>query len=164
MRRTLLMCFATLLLQHVASAQVDHFEERPVPDSVRQDILGFVSAYYDALSDRDWDRFADHFWPAATIVTIWQPPGEASERVHSSTVQQFIDRAPEGPGSREIFEERMTAARVHVHGNLATVFARYHARFGDPGDIMEWDGTDSFSLMRFEGRWRIVALSFAADG
>ena len=71
--------------------------------------------------------------------------------------------APQGPGSREIFEERMLAAEVHARGDLATVFARYHARFGDPGAIAEWEGIDSFSLMRHEGEWRIVALSFVSE-
>lgn len=146
------------------AAQVAPFDESAVSDSVRHGVTAFVESYYDALSDRDWERFAEHFWPGATIVTIWTPVGESAERVYPSTVSQFVDRAPEGPGSREIFEERMLSSRVSLEGNLATVFARYRARFGDPGDVMEWEGTDLFSLMRFRGEWRIVSLSFAADG
>jgi hypothetical protein len=164
MHRTLLATIAITLVTRSGAAQVASLDEPPIPDSVRTEILEFVTSYYDAFSARDWDRFADHFWPGATITTIWQPIDETAQRVHTSTVTEFIVRAPEGPGSRESFEERMSAATVYVYGSLATVFSRYRARFGDPGDIMEWEGIDSFALMRFGDEWRIVALSFAADG
>lgn len=143
----------------------------PVPDtiddrgssSVRDSVLAEIERYYDALSARDWDRFADHFWAGATITTVWQPPGETAPRVVASTIPEFVRRAPEGPDSREIFEERMTGARTRINGNLAQVWATYHARFGDPGAIMEWDGIDAFTLIRHNGRWRIVSLAFAAE-
>ena len=162
-RPILWIALLSLLAHSTSLGQLPQLHESTVPDSVRQMVIDFVESYYDALSDRDWERFAEHFWPGATIVTIWQPVGEASERVFPSTVAQFVERAPEGPGSREIFEERMLSARVSVEKNLATVFTRYRARFGDPGDIMEWEGTDQFALMKFGGKWRIVSLSFAAD-
>lgn len=53
---------------------------------------------------------------------------------------------------------------MSLEGNLLTVFARYRARFGDPGNVTEWEGTDLFSLSRFSGEWRIISLSFAPDG
>ncbi len=163
MRRTSLLALAIVLLPGTSWAQVGHLEEGTVPDSVRAEILGFLTSYYTTFSNRDWDQFEAHFWPGATITTVWQPPGEDSERVVVTTLPAFIEQAPEGPGSKEIFEERMLAARVHLFGNLATVFVRYRARFGDPGQTMEWEGTDSFSLLQHNGEWRIVALSFAAD-
>ncbi len=146
-----------------AAAQVPALEPSPISDSVRADLLAFLKSYYDAFSDRDWTRFAAHFWPGATITTVWQPSGEPQARVTVTTVPEFVRQAPEGPGSREIFEERMLGAELHVHGNLAQAFVRYRARFGDPADVAEWEGIDSFALMQHEGEWRIVALSFAAD-
>ncbi len=146
-----------------AAAQVPALEPSLISDSVRADLLAFLESYYSAFSDRDWIRFAAHFWPAATITTVWQPPGEAQARVTVTTVPEFVRQAPAGPGSREIFEERMLAAELHVRGTLAQAFARYRARFGDPGDIAEWEGIDSFALLHHDGEWRIVALSFAAE-
>lgn len=126
-------------------------------------VMAELEAYYRDLSARDWDAFADHFWVGADIATIWPPPGADSTRVFVSSVPEFVARAPEGPGSRAIFEERPLEARVVTHGTLAQAWVRYHARFGDPGTVSEWEGVDAFTLLRHAGRWRIVALAFAGD-
>jgi hypothetical protein len=146
-----------------AAAQVADLEPALVPDTVRAEIVGFLTSYYDALSDRDWGRFSAHFWPGATITTVWQAPGETTPRVTSYTVPAFIEQAPAGPGSKEIFEERMLSAEVHMRSGLGMVFARYRARFGNPGDVSEWEGLDSFALLKHAGEWRIVSLSFAPE-
>ena len=54
-------------------------------------------------------------------------------------------------------------AEVRVQGNLVQVWARYQARFGEPGNVVEWSGVDALTLMKHDGHWRIVALVFAAD-
>lgn len=161
-------CIAGLLalacaLPASASAQVPTLEPLPVADSVRTQVLGFLESYYDAFSDRDWERFQAHFWPGATITTVWQPPAEPAPRVTVTTIPEFIRQAPDGPESKEVFEERMVAADLAVRGTLAHAFASYRARFGDPGAIAEWTGIDSFSLLHHEGQWRIAALSFASE-
>jgi hypothetical protein len=58
----------------------------------------------------------------------------------------------------------MLDARIRRTGALAQAWVRYQARFGDLGDVREWNGLDAFTLMQHEGRWRIVALAFASDG
>lgn len=130
------------------------------PEPVRQAILDEVRQYYTDFSARDWDAFASHFWPGATLSTIWQPPGEEVPRVVVTTLEDFVEQAPLGPGSREIFEERLLDAEVLIDGNLAHVWASYEARFGDPGDITSWRGIDAFTLMNHEGEWKIVSLSY----
>ncbi len=128
-------------------------------EEVRAELL----SYYADFSARDWAKFADHFWPGATITTVWQPPGEAAPRVVVTSIPEFVAKAPEGPGSKSIFEEKMTGAEIRMHGNLAQVWARYEARFGEPGQVAEWSGTDASILMKHGGRWRIVALAFTGD-
>lgn len=163
------MQFATLshllllALPHPAATQVPDLPQAPVSDMDRAELVAFLESYYDAFSDRDWGRFQDHFWTNATITTVWPPDEGAPERVLVSTITEFVEKAPLGPGSREIFEERMTALDISVRGDLATVYAHYLARFGDPGEIMAWEGIDSFQLMRHEGQWRIVSLAFLSD-
>ncbi|MCP3905981.1 MAG: nuclear transport factor 2 family protein [Planctomycetes bacterium] len=133
-----------------------------VPEDVlREEVLGEVNRYYEDLSARNWIRFADHFWPRATMTTIWQPPGENTMRVYTSSVAEFVARAPEGPGSKPIFEETLLSADVRVVDSLAHVWARYHARFGDPDNIVEWTGIDAITLMKHQGRWRIVSMAYA---
>ncbi len=132
----------------------------PLEDEVRK----ALEAYYDSFSSRDWDRFQQHFWPGAIVTTIWTPSGEEEERVVATTVPEFVAQAPEGPGSREVFEEKMVSAEITVEGPLAQAWARYEARFGDPGEIFEWSGIDTFSLLKHDGQWRIVSVTYAADG
>lgn len=137
--------------------------ESAAADAARAEVLAELQQYYADFSARDWEAFASHFWPGATITTVWQPPGENQARVVVTSIPDFVAQAPRGPGSKPIFEEKMSSAEVRVHRNLSQVWARYDARFGDPGQVMEWSGVDAFTLMKHDGRWRIVALVFAGD-
>jgi hypothetical protein len=134
-------------------------------DTVHEAVLAELRAYYQDLSARDWQAFRDHFWSDGTITTIWRPQGEEEERVMVQTAAEFAEAGPEGPGSREIFEEEMVSHRADVDGRagVATVWAGYRARFGDPGDVTEWEGTDVFTLLRHDGRWRIASLVFVPE-
>jgi hypothetical protein len=140
------------------------------PEAVVQDgtaeteVLRTLESYYTAFSARDWPLFEAHFWPGATLTTIWTPSGEDAERVVTTTVPSFVAQAPEGPDSREVFEERLVSAEITVEGGLAQAWVRYRARFGDPGDIFEWEGLDAFTLMRHGGQWKITSLAYASDG
>jgi hypothetical protein len=119
-----------------------------------------LERYYADFTARDWTAFADHFWPGATITTVWQPPGAGAPLVDAQTVSGFVAKAPEGPGSKPIFEERMTGAEIRVHRDLAQAWVRYDARVGDPSNLMSWRGIDAITLMRHGGRWRITSLAF----
>lgn len=143
----------------------EHLQGVDPPPERRAEILAFIEAYYAAMSDRDWEAYAAFFEPGATIATLLHEPGQPRPEVLVHTIEEFVEQAPSGPGSREIFEERMEAATVLALGELAVVWARYTARFGDPGDVTTWRGVDAFSLLRVDGRWRIVSLTFGAlDG
>jgi hypothetical protein len=129
-------------------------------DTAREEVIEAVESYYADFSAREWDRFSGHFWPSATLTTVWQPPGENAPRVVTTTVPEFVRLAPQGPDSKPIFEERMDSSDVRVAGNLAHVWAHYTARFGDSTDVATWRGIDAFTLMKHDGRWRIVALAY----
>lgn len=139
--------------------------EAAAPSAVRDSVLTELRSYYGDFSARDWEAFVDHFWPDATITTVWRPPGEERERVTVQTAEAFAEAGPEGPGSREIFEEEMMSHRADVdeEAGVAVVWADYRARFGDPGDVAEWRGTDVFTLLRHGGRWRIASLVFVPE-
>ena len=76
------------------------------------------------------------------------------------SVPDFVAKAPEGPESRSIFEEKMTGAQIKLEGGLAQVWAGYAAKFGDPGELMTWEGIDAFTLLFHDGRWRIVSIAY----
>jgi hypothetical protein len=129
-------------------------------DSLENEVLAEVERYYEDFSRRDWTAYATHFWPGAMLATVWQPPGQPTPRMTVVTVPEFVAQAPLGPDSKPIFEERMTSARVRVHRNLATVWADYTARFGDSTRVRTWRGVDAFTLMKHDGRWRILSLGY----
>jgi len=131
--------------------------------ALEQGVLDELQAYYDDFSERDWEAYPTHFWPGATLVTIWQAEGEPEPRVFASSVPEFVAKAPEGPGSAPIFAEWMTAAelRVDEHG-LAQAWVDYDAHFGEEGALFEWSGVDAFTLLRHDGRWRIVSLAYVS--
>lgn len=135
----------------------------PVSDPARREVLQELEHYYADFSARDWKAYAGHFWPGATLTTVWQPPGEPAPRVSTYTVPEFVAQAPEGPDSKPIFEERMVSAEVRHYGNLAHAWAHYTARFGDSAQVATWKGIDAFTLMRHDGRWRIVALAYTDE-
>lgn len=141
----------------------DPFEERAArAREIEAGVMQRLEAYYLDFSALDWEAYRSHFWPGATIATAWQPPGEERVSAQVQTVDEFVAVAGEGPGSREIFEEWIVSSELKVAGNLAHAWVRYGARFGDPGDVQEWEGIDSFSFLNVDGEWKIASLVFAA--
>ena len=123
-----------------------------------------VERYYERLSARDWAALPASFWPEATLSTVWQPPGESGPRVVVTAIESFTAMAPEGPGSRSIFEERPLEVRLRVGDGIATAWVRYAARFGDPGNVTCWTGIDAITLLRHDGEWRIASIGYSNDG
>ena len=162
--RLMTLFFASAAIAGCASAPVPATSSHdPNELAAREEIVLALHRYYADFSARKWNAFATHFWPGATITTIWRPPGESTERVVVTTIDRFIELTPQGPDSKAVFEERMTSADVRVQGTLAHVWAKYDAKFGDPGQVAEWSGIDAFTLMKHDGRWKIVALAFAGE-
>ena len=148
----------------LSACTLERHEPPPSPgQAARREVENQLRRYYADFSARDWTAFASHFWPGAIITTAWQPPGEPNVRVDVQTVPAFVERAPEGPGSKAVFSEEMRSADIRVSGGLAQAWVRYRAEFGDLGDVTEWEGTDAFSLLAVDGQWKIVSLTFAAD-
>ena len=124
------------------------------------EVRAVLLRYYADLTARDWPAVREHFWPAGAYATVWQTPGQPRALVEIVPVDTFIARAPQGPDSKPIFEERLTDVVVRSHGNLAQAWATYTARFGEPGNVATWEGIDAFTLLRHDGTWRIVSLSY----
>lgn len=155
--------FLTLTIAGLASGCGDRAQTGEADPAERGAVEQRLEDYYRDFSARDWAAFADHFWPGADITTVWQLPGEDTAGVVVTTIEEFVEQAPQGPGSREVFEEWMIAADIRLFKNLAQAWVRYGARFGDPGDIDEWEGIDAITLLKHGGTWKIVTLVFTSD-
>jgi len=129
----------------------------------QSEIHTFLEDYYAAMTSRNWKVYQQFFWPKATITTIWQKPGDNKKDVNITTIEDFVSQTHLGPDSQPIFEENMTDANISVKGNIATAWVNYEARFGSKENLMEWAGKDLFTLMKHEGKWRIVSLAFESD-
>jgi hypothetical protein len=59
--------------------------------------------------------FESHFWPGATVSTVWKPKGYDKRQVVITSVHDFVAQTPEGACSEPIFEEKMDTAEVKIH-------------------------------------------------
>jgi hypothetical protein len=155
--------FLTLTLAGISAGCSDRAQIGEADPVERGVVEQRLEDYYRDFSARDWGAFADHFWPGADITTVWQLPGEDTAGVVVTTIEEFVQQAPQGPGSREVFEEWMIGADIRLYKNLAQAWVRYGARFGDPGNIDEWEGIDAITLLKHGGTWKIVTLVFTGD-
>lgn len=143
------------------SESSNSIEQQWVADD-KEVITDRIQTYYNDLSDRNWEAFDDHFWDKSIMATVWQATPETDPQLYTETTVEFIKQAHMGPGSKPIFEEKMTDMKVMQHGNLAIVWANYDARFGNENNIDTWSGIDAFSMLRHKGEWKIISLSYAA--
>ncbi len=167
--------FHWLLFAMFASVLVTCGSPRPRPSAAQSPalslsdpqesarVLAEIQQYYQDFSARDWPAFASHFWPQASISTVFPPAPGGSLQLMVMSIPEFVAEAPRGPGKKPIFEERMLAHEVRVFGDLAHVWATYQARFGDEKEVESWAGIDAFTLLRHRGSWKIVSLSFSAE-
>lgn len=169
-RRPRILVLAALLMSAIAIISMGCqgtdvlWQGRPIVEEGPQHtaVRDRLDAYYKDFSARDWVAFASHFWDGATITTILKSTGEGAGSVVSSSVPAFVEQAPLGPGSKEIFAERMKSAEVQVDGNIAVAWVDYEAEFGDRGNVQRWEGVDVVTLMNHGGVWKIVSLAFQA--
>lgn len=137
--------------------------DQPGSDPATREVDSLVAQYYREMSARNWSAYRDHFWPQATLTTVWQPPGEAEPKVVVTTIESFLANTAQGPDSKPIFEERLLSNETRVVADLAHVWARYEARFGDSSSVMTWRGIDAFTWMKHDGRWRIVSVAYTDE-
>ena len=132
--------------------------------TLRAGVEASLRLYYARFSARDWRAFRRSFWPGATITTRWRPPGERRARVWTQTVEEFVRRAPEGPGRMAVFSERMLHAHVTGYGDLANAWVVYEGRWGPSRDsVRTVRGIDAFTLHRDGGEWRITSMAFTPE-
>ena len=136
-------------------------QQIPTSDITIDTLHNFLKGYYDVMSSRKWLEYRNFFWDNATLTTAWQPPGASGPRVAIITIDEFITQTPQGPDSKPIFEEKMTSApEIQITNNIAVAKAAYEVKFGTKDTLMKWKGLDVFTLMRHNGKWKIVSVVY----
>jgi hypothetical protein len=147
-----------------APSEADSLLGAEQDSSVRADVEAVLRTYYQDFSARDWRAVRASFWPGGTITTRWTPPGERQARVWVQTADDFVKRAPEGPGRMAVFSERMVHAHVTGYGDIAEAWVIYEGRWGRTREeVKTTRGIDAFHLYKDGGEWRIVSLTFTTE-
>jgi hypothetical protein len=94
-------------------------------------IEGKLKTYYNDMSDRNWTAYQSHFWPGATITTVWTGPQNFVPAVDITSIEDFIKETPNGPDSQPIFEETMENSQITFKANIAEAWVNYNAKFGE---------------------------------
>lgn len=126
-------------------------------------VESFIVDYYDVMSARDWDAYAEFFAEKAILTTVWADSSETQKHLFSSTISEFIAQTPNGPDSQPIFEEKPTKIDIEIKNNLAAVWVKYEAKFGTRENLFEWKGYDLFSLLKHNGQWYITSITYLSD-
>ena len=120
-----------------------------------------LRGYYARLSNKDWRGVQRSFVPGAVIT--WREAGRR-DAVRRQSVEDFVRRAPEGPGRLAVFTERLVHAHVSGYGDLAAAWVVFERRSGSGRDSVRVErGIDAFHLFRDGGDWRIASLASTAE-
>ena len=123
---------------------------------------GVVTDIYDLVSFAagarpDWDQVRALFIPEAVVVlrtsrdatTVFSLEGFIDDFV------KFVEQSPAGEMG---FRERILSMEPLVFGDMAHVLVLYEAHItGSPRAPTQ--GVDSFSLIKQDGRWKIVSIT-----
>lgn len=115
-------------------------------------VLAVLEAFLDALAGRDGETLRELLVPGAVLVAVGEgPDGTVMGRW---SAERFIATVEQGdePGLERIWEPE-----VRLDGAMATVRAEYDFHRG--GELSHC-GVDVFHLVRRDGHWRIVSVTY----
>lgn len=94
----------------------------------------------------------------ARLLSLTVPEGGATAvaegKVHHFTWAEFVDHLPK---DQSVIDERLLDHLVRVDGDVAMIWGRYDIHVN--GKFLHC-GTDHFDLIRTEGRWRILNITW----
>lgn len=123
------------------------------PVGAESEVIAVAEALFSAMRARDTTAIRELFVPESQIAAIRMgAPSAAAPQMRSA--EEFVASIGR-PG--ETLAERMWDPQVRIDGDLATLWAPYEFHLGDR---FSHCGSDAFHLVRADGRWRIVALTY----
>ena len=134
-----------------------------IKNSSVQVIEELLNDYYDTMTSRNWESYREYFISDATLTTIWQAENDTIPKISTHSISEFIAQTKDGPDSQPIFEEKMLSSEIDEKNNLAQAWVRYKAKFGTTDNLIEWNGTDLFSFIRYNNEWKIVSIVFESE-
>ena len=125
------------------------------PEGVVTEIYNLVS--FEAGARPDWDKVRALFIPEAVVVLRTSREATTVFSVEGF-VNDFITFVEQTPAGERGFTEKILNMKSLVFGDMAHVLVLYEAHItGSPRAPTQ--GVDSFSLIKRDGRWSIVAVT-----
>lgn len=116
-------------------------------------VLAPINAVFAALAARDGQAILPHIDPEGRVSVVVERP-DGGRRYGSPTFAEFAAGLTPGP---ERFEEVMPDPTVAIDGDIAMVWGRYVFRVNGATSHC---GVDHFDLVRKDGVWKIVNLTW----
>lgn len=128
-------------------------EKVPPPGEARA-IVDVIQQLFDAMAEKDADGIRAAFTDDALLLA--PAPAGSAQMFGTVDVDQFVQAIASAP---DRVLERMWDPEVFQDGEIATVWAPYDLHLGDR---FIHCGTDAFSLVREDDRWRIAFVAYTA--
>jgi hypothetical protein len=149
--RVLLIVVVTGLLATAVRAQPD--PPAPPARNDAQAVRATLDRLFDGMRAGDSAAVRAVFHPEARLHTVLGPSDTAAVQLRS--VDEFV--AAVGAPREKQWDERIWDVEVRMDGPLASAWAPYAFYLGDE---LSHCGVDVAQLVRHEGRWKILQLSY----
>jgi len=119
-------------------------------------VAAVLQTYFDGLYHSDTARLREAFHPQARYVSATEAAAQGGELLHLSMEEYFpiVDARPSPAGRGEVRADRIVSIELAGPG---TAFARVECAIGPKAF------TDLLTLVKVEGKWRIIAKVFHFD-
>jgi hypothetical protein len=124
----------------------------------RTEIERQLDAFYRDMSAGAWDRFAEHFWPTARVITFQAAGRGEPPKVHGEALDEFLTSARAQPVETRPMAIERDKAEVFLAGDRAHVSSRFHMRYADDIERESWFGVDALIFLHSEGQWKVGLL------
>ena len=147
------MIFPLFIAAQVSSGQLPPAQPIPPPDFETANVLAPIQQLFAALEAGDSAAMLRFVYPDGRVTATGQRASSSGLRQMSWT--QFAQRVT--PDAR--FSESISDPAVEVDGDVAMVWAPFVVRVN--GKVANC-GVDHFDLVRDNGAWKIMNLSFSS--
>lgn len=144
----------SLLLAAAQAGSLPPANPLPPPSSEEAQVLEPISAVFAALEAGDSAAFLRHVYPDGRITAVGTLPNGFSG-VRSETFAAYAARMSPTNG----FIERISSPAIELDGDVAMVWTAFTIQRGEK--IVSC-GYDHFDLVREQGVWKIMNLSFSS--
>lgn len=126
----------------------------PIDETEPTAVLVPINAVLAAFAAGDAKAVLAHVYPEGRV-TATGIRGAGASGIRAQSWAEFAQRiTPEGA-----FDERITNPAIEIDGDVAMVWARFEVRRGGK---MANCGFDHFDLIRDNGVWKVMNLSFSS--